>query len=116
MPRRSRFRAVLAIWLDLFHLTISSFAVFVASVALADGSGPPTQKTSPLSSPIASPLNAVVTQYCLDCHSKELKKGDLDLEALCATGIESSPEAWEKVARKLRARQMPPPGKKRPDE
>src|SRR4051812_23920517 len=110
MPRRSRFRAVLAIWLGLFVATICSL---VASVAFgADGSAVRTQKTSP----IASPLNILVTQYCADCHSKELKKGDLDLEALCATGIESNPEAWEKAARKLRARQMPPPGKKRPDE
>jgi mono/diheme cytochrome c family protein len=105
MPRRSRFRAVLAIWLGLFVVTICSFVV---SVACADGDSERTQKNSP--------IDALVTQYCADCHSKELKKGDLDLEALCVTGIESNPEAWEKVARKLRARQMPPPAKNRPDE
>lgn len=55
-------------------------------------------------------------QYCADCHSQELKKGELDLESLCTTAIGSHSDKWEKVARKLRARQMPPAGKKRPDE
>src|SRR5881275_1031203 len=105
MPRRCCLRAILAVWLVVFVATIGSFA---ASPALALGSAERTQKTSP--------LKALVSQYCADCHSQELKKGDLDLETLCATGIASSPDAWEKVARKLRTRQMPPPGKPRPDE
>src|SRR4051812_20174030 len=103
MPRRSRFRAVHAVWLVFFVGTIGC-----TSAALAAGSAERSQKTSP--------LNALVSQYCADCHSPDLKKGDLDLETLSNTGIASSPDAWEKVARKLRTRQMPPPGKPRPDE
>jgi hypothetical protein len=40
----------------------------------------------------------------------------LDLGALSAEDVEAHPETWEKVVRKLTARQMPPAGKPRPDE
>jgi hypothetical protein len=40
----------------------------------------------------------------------------LDLDALSAKDVEAHPVAWEKVVRKLAARQMPPVGKPRPDE
>jgi hypothetical protein len=40
----------------------------------------------------------------------------LNLEALLTTGITVHSDEWEQVVRRLRARQMPPPEKKRPDE
>ncbi len=54
-------------------------------------------------------------QYCLDCHSGEVKKGNLDLESVKPDDVTQT-EIWEKVVRRLRARQMPPAEKKRPDE
>jgi mono/diheme cytochrome c family protein len=57
-----------------------------------------------------------VAQYCTSCHDSDAKKAGLDLDALCAEDVEANPAAWEKVARKLAARQMPPVGKLRPDE
>lgn len=61
-------------------------------------------------------VHSFVERNCLSCHDKDTKKGNLDLEsvALAPTGQQS--EVWEKVARRLRTRQMPPPDKKRPDE
>src|SRR5262249_19196708 len=44
------------------------------------------------------------------------KKGGLDLEDLSSQEISQHPDAWERVVRKLRARQMPPLGKDRPSE
>ena len=64
----------------------------------------------------AAPL-ALVDEYCLSCHDEDKKKGGLSLEAVAADGVAQHPDVWEKVVRKLRARQMPPVGtKERPDE
>src|SRR5688500_9158105 len=58
----------------------------------------------------------VVQKYCYDCHDGETKKGELNLEALEGRDFARDTEAWEKVVRKMNARQMPPIGKRRPDE
>jgi hypothetical protein len=57
-----------------------------------------------------------VTGHCTSCHNGAVKKAGLDLDALGAEGVAAHPEVWEKVARKLAARQMPPAGRPRPDE
>jgi hypothetical protein len=58
----------------------------------------------------------LVQNYCLSCHDDDHKKGGLALDAILNAGVAAHPEVWEKVVRKLRARQMPPIGKERPDE
>ncbi|HXG46977.1 MAG TPA: DUF1592 domain-containing protein [Methylomirabilota bacterium] len=55
-------------------------------------------------------------EHCLDCHDRTSKKGDFDLESLLPDAITAHPDSWEKVLRKLRTRQMPPAGKRRPAE
>lgn len=57
-----------------------------------------------------------VTQHCARCHSSADKTAGLDLATISAKEVAAHPELWEKVVRKLAARQMPPPGRKRPDE
>jgi hypothetical protein len=67
--------------------------------------------------PPAGPQLALVDEYCASCHDDLEKKGDLDLDAVALQPISRHPDVWEKVVRKLRARQMPPVGRKeRPDE
>ncbi|HEV8541265.1 MAG TPA: DUF1592 domain-containing protein [Verrucomicrobiae bacterium] len=66
--------------------------------------------------PLPSPVHEVIDQYCAGCHNEDKKKGDLDLESLSSREIPANSDAWEKVVRKLRTRQMPPAGKRRPDE
>ena len=58
---------------------------------------------------------SLVDEYCLSCHDKDHEKGGLVLEAVIGHDVSQHPEIWEKVVRKLRARQMPPVGKERPD-
>ena len=53
---------------------------------------------------------------CLDCHGADAPKAGLNLETLLAADIDRHAAAWEKVARRLRARQMPPPGRERPSD
>ena len=60
-------------------------------------------------------LQAVIGKYCVGCHSERLKSGDLVLEKKELSQASTEPEAWERVARKLRARAMPPIGSPRPD-
>ncbi|HEX4612033.1 MAG TPA: DUF1592 domain-containing protein [Urbifossiella sp.] len=57
-----------------------------------------------------------VAGYCASCHNGSEKKGGLDLDAVGAEDVAAHPEVWERVARALAARQMPPAGRGRPDE
>jgi len=58
----------------------------------------------------------LVRAYCLDCHDGEISKGKLNLEAVLAQAPTQHSDLWEGVVRRLQTRQMPPAGKKRPDE
>jgi mono/diheme cytochrome c family protein len=73
-----------------------------------------TERQAPAVAAVAAHV-ALVDEYCLSCHDADDKKGDLDLDAIAALDVAQHPEVWEKVVRKLRARQMPPVGRKRPD-
>jgi len=59
--------------------------------------------------------SAVVGKYCVTCHNQKMKTAGLMLDATGITNIGQHAEAWEKVVRKVRAGQMPPPGSPKPD-
>src|SRR5207244_749999 len=61
-------------------------------------------------------VRPLLDQYCVTCHNKRLKTAGLILDASDTTRVADAPEMWEKVARKLRTREMPPPGRPRPDQ
>src|SRR3954464_1534229 len=61
-------------------------------------------------------LHSFIGEYCADCHDDSSKKGGLDLDTVSQSNIPNHPDDWERVIRKLRARQMPPIGKKRPSD
>ena len=64
-----------------------------------------------------APVRAVAEQYCVDCHDADVKKGGLNLAAVLTQEPAEHPEVWEKVVRRLSARQMPPASKNsRPTE
>jgi mono/diheme cytochrome c family protein len=54
--------------------------------------------------------------HCIDCHDVETQKGGLDLDSILTEDFVGFRETWETVLRRVRAREMPPPGKPRPDE
>ena len=62
------------------------------------------------------PHRLLVDQYCISCHNDSLKTAELALDVVSAQRVKENAETWEKVVRKLRARQMPPVGSPRPDE
>ncbi|MBK1879635.1 DUF1592 domain-containing protein [Pelagicoccus mobilis] len=57
-----------------------------------------------------------IGQNCLNCHNAEDHEADLNLEGLNIDDPLAAPEIFEKVVRRLDARQMPPADRKRPDE
>lgn len=56
---------------------------------------------------------SLAQKYCLGCHNDRAKTAGLSLSS---KDLQQHPEIWEKVLRRLRARQMPPSGLPRPDE
>src|SRR6516162_7536173 len=66
--------------------------------------------------PAASAQRSLINQYCAGCHNDKAKTGGLALDTVTVENISQSPEIWEKVLHKVRARYMPPAGMPRPDE
>lgn len=50
----------------------------------------------------------LLENFCIDCHSSDDPEGGLDLDSILAAPMTDHLGDWEAVARKLRARQMPP--------
>ncbi len=59
---------------------------------------------------------AVLDTYCIGCHNARLRTGNLALDQVDSNRAGDAPDLWEKVARKLRTREMPPAGARRPDD
>ena len=107
----------------------SAIPVSLAGLLAASGSaltidGPPSRSPQPSRSPAWAgqapsslpPHLSFVDEYCVSCHDEDKKKGNLALDSVAAHDVAKHPEVWERVVRKLRARQMPPVGKDRPDD
>jgi len=58
----------------------------------------------------------VLEHYCVRCHNAGNRSGDLDLASIDERPIIENTGAWERVVRRLMARQNPPAGAPRPDE
>ena len=85
-------------------------------VLLLVGTALAAQQRVASSSREASPVRGMVDQHCAGCHNSQMKNGGLDLESIRLDDVAQHPDVWERVVRKLRARQMPPVGMKRPEE
>ncbi len=92
------------------------WAAALLLAALAVGWNRAQTPPAPKAPPGRATLRTFVTRHCADCHNADLQRGGLDLDGIKAEAVGAHPKLWEKVARKLAARQMPPAGKPRPDE
>src|SRR5436190_17401834 len=78
------------------------------------------QAAAPSADAVAA-QKAIVTQYCITCHSDKAKAGGMDsarkidFDQLDVAHVAKNAETWELIVRKLRAGMMPPSGMKRPD-
>jgi hypothetical protein len=110
--------------LSAIFLRSALVSIAVSSVATgtylapthAAASSPQTASTSAPTSPQGPPPDrALLNRYCVSCHNQKLKTADLFLDTADIEHVGADRAVWEKVARKLRAGVMPPPGMPRPD-
>ncbi|HET9468967.1 MAG TPA: DUF1592 domain-containing protein [Vicinamibacterales bacterium] len=100
---------------------VTAGAVTAVSVGVLGAQQYPATPASPavaIQKPAAvadAPYRALVSSYCVSCHNSKVKAGNLQLDAVNAGDLAANHEAWEKVALKLRAHQMPPLGSRQPD-
>ena len=59
---------------------------------------------------------ALLDTYCNGCHSTRIHAGGLVLDTLALDAVPQHADVWEKAIRKLRGRQMPPPGSRQPGQ
>ena len=59
---------------------------------------------------------STIQLYCFGCHNDGVRAGNLFLDQLGPESVPEHPEIFEKVVRKLRGRQMPPPGMLQPSQ
>jgi hypothetical protein len=66
-------------------------------------------------SPSPAAHRATLDKYCVGCHRAPTPVAGLRLDTFDTTNVETNGVTWEKLARKLRNREMPPAGMPRPD-
>jgi mono/diheme cytochrome c family protein len=74
------------------------------------------QAAAQTGTPAGTSHQALLTTYCYSCHNPRTRVGGLTLQGLDPQAAGSDAEIWEKVVRKLRGRQMPPPGSPQPEQ
>jgi hypothetical protein len=57
-----------------------------------------------------------IDAYCVGCHNSKTKAGGVALDAVNLDAVQEDAAVWEKALRKLRGRQMPPPGSRQPEQ
>src|SRR5882757_2727022 len=63
----------------------------------------------------AAEHSATLDEYCVRCHSSSAPRAGVNLRSLDLANFEHNGVTWEKVLRELRSREMPPPGRWRPE-
>ena len=91
------------------------YIVAVGLLLLGDGPGA-AQESRGGAAPALPEIRAVLDQYCVTCHNSRLRTADLALDAIDLARVDRHAETLEKVVAKLRAREMPPAARPRPDE
>jgi len=81
----------------------------------AHDQAPGVPPASPVS-PSIDAAQAVIGRSCVACHNDRARSGGLSLEGFTVAAATERGETTEKMIRKLRAGQMPPPGSRRPEE
>ena len=100
---------------------IAAAAVGAAVVAATSGAGRAAEPAPAVAQAVApaaadaDEAQRLFRRYCVGCHNGRLRTAELALDELDAHDVAANAETWEKVALRLRAGSMPPPGRPRPD-
>ena len=87
-------------------------AAFFSAVTLPAQVAPPAAAAPSVA---ATAHRATLDKYCVGCHKAPTPVAGLRLDTLDTANFETDGATWEKLARKLRNREMPPVGVPRPD-
>lgn len=88
------------------HRASAALLLLICAAALGDPVAP---------APTFEQVQPLLKEYCLNCHSTEKQKGDLDLEVFKSLEtIKRHPKIWQGVAEQLENREMPPKNKPQP--
>ena len=98
-------------------IAIAATGVVWQSAAPARAAGqPPVPAVQTAANAPAAPSRALLDRYCVSCHNERLRTADLLLDQVDLERVGAHAETLENVVRKLRAGQMPPAGRPRPDQ
>ncbi|MHB1422972.1 MAG: DUF1592 domain-containing protein [Gemmataceae bacterium] len=89
-------------------------AEFVVVLAIAVTSCPTVSAAPNGAANFRKTIEPILTEYCSQCHSGDLKKGGVAFDADDAASLLADKELWLKALKMLRAEMMPPKGKRRP--
>ena len=76
----------------------------------------PESQSAPSAPGSSEQARKTLDTYCIGCHNEKAKAGGVAFDALPLDAIHVHADVWEKALRKLRGRQMPPPGSRQPDQ
>ena len=105
-----RLRALTPLWMSL------SVAVFLSAVTLSAQNPPAQVSPAPGPSSPAAIHRATLDRFCVSCHRGATPFAGLHLDTFDIGNFETNGATWEKLARKLRNREMPPADMRKPDE
>src|SRR5712691_4154756 len=92
-------------------------AVYFSAVTLSAQNSPaPNSTTQDSPSAPATANRATLDRFCVACHRGPMPVAGLRLDTFDVANFETNGATWEKLARKLRNREMPPADMRRPDE
>ncbi len=96
--------------MDRFHLNVVS--ALVAGAFIMAGGPAHAAGVSKLEKEFAGPVQPILKQYCLDCHSTEKQKGELDLERFRSVAeVMKHAKVWQGVVEQIALGEMPPKNK-----
>ena len=100
----------------MLHRRISALFLAGSLAVICAADEPSATSSSRNASRDEAAFRQFIESSCLDCHDNITMTAGLALDDLIVGGIGPNQEAWENVARKLTARQMPPSDAGRPEE
>src|ERR1700741_2199454 len=98
--------------LTVIGVALAGAAVWRGAAISAESSAPPPH-TAPFDQQSVWRTWKI---YCDTCHFGPKARASLKRESLDLTNLDEKGLVWEKLLRKLRSREMPPPGMPRPDD
>ena len=91
-------------------VAVAAVTTAVLAQVSQDGRG----RTPASSAPTQS--RQILDAYCVGCHNSKVRTAGIAFDTLTLDTVGEHADVWEKALRKLRGRQMPPPGSRQPDQ